>query len=150
MKKNIRGIAFFTLISFVSTQALSPVQGWAASSIPNPEIQIFLPDRLRIPAELGSIENSSFNSGPALIHIQTAHGNYEAQQKIRSLLHYLKKAYGIKTLFVEGSVSKLEPARLAFFPEDRPLTMKIAEDLTRKAYVKGSELFLREEKDKRT
>ena len=132
---------------FVSTQFFSPSQGWSAAPVSPSEVQAFLPDSFHIPEELGAIENASFNAGPTLIHIQTAHGNYEAQQKIRGLLHFLKQTYGIKTLFIEGSVSKLEPERLRFFPDDMPLTMKISDDLTKKAYVKGPELFLLEDKD---
>src|SRR3989338_2650325 len=147
MKKKLRVISFFTLVCFVSTQLFSPAQGWSATPASSPEVQVFLPDAFQIPEDLGRIENAASNSGPALIHIQTAHGNYEAQQKIRELLHYLKRTYGIKTLFIEGSVSKLEPERLRFFSDDMPLTMKIADGLTRNAYVKGPELFLLEEKN---
>jgi|GEM_PF-2896860 len=100
---------------------------------------------LTLPPDLGTVQNLNSGTGPVLIHIQTAHGNYEAQKKIEAILHYLKETYGIKTLFLEGSAFKLQPDLLRFFPDDMPLTMEVADVLTKKALVKGSELFLLQE-----
>ncbi|MBI3313369.1 MAG: hypothetical protein HYZ83_03975 [Candidatus Omnitrophica bacterium] len=80
-----------------------------------------------------------------LVHLQTAHGSYEAQKKIESILHYLKSHYGFKTVFVEGSAFKLEPEMLRFFPGDKKLTRQVVNDLAKKAIVKGAGLFLIDE-----
>lgn len=121
--------------------------GTAAISVPKipTEAQTSSAFQFTLPSDLGTVQNLISGSGPTLIHIQNAHGNYEAQKKIKAILHYLKDTYGIKTLFLEGSASKLDPGLLQFVPGDRQLNSEIAEDLTKKALVKGSELFLLEE-----
>ena len=55
--------------------------------------------QIDIPAELASVED--FYEAPArpnpkmILHIQNAHTNYEAQAKIRDLMAYLNKNYGL-------------------------------------------------------
>ncbi|MDD3294449.1 MAG: hypothetical protein PHG20_07160 [Geobacteraceae bacterium] len=97
-----------------------------------------------IPAELGTVEYSSQGKGPAIFHIQTAHGHYEAQKQIQAILHYLEEADGVKTLLVEGSAFELNPELIRFFPKDRALTMKAADELAKRALLKGPELYLLE------
>jgi len=136
--------AFIALFAFVLTQ-LGPGHLLFAS----PETSTPLPAlfQLHVPSDLASLENYNPGSGPFLIHIETAHGNYEAQKKTQALLHYLHREYGFKTLLLEGSAAPLEPGLLRFFPGDRGLTMKTADRLAQKALVKGPELFLLEEPD---
>ena len=142
MQKQLKSIAAcITLIIFLS-QTLSPLQAFGAQTFSPSEVKTVSPFQLNIPSDLGSIENLSSGPGPTLIHIQTAHGNYEAQKKIQSILELLNKQYGFKWLFLEGSAFKLDPDRLKFFPDEMDLTLKIADDLTREALVKGAELFL--------
>ncbi len=100
---------------------------------------------LQVPSELGIVHSVDRGTGPLIFHIQAAHGNYEAQKKIQSLLHYLKNTYGIKTILVEGSAAKLDPVLLHFFPTDKKLTMEFADSLAKKSLIKGAELFLLEE-----
>lgn len=97
---------------------------------------------LQVPTDLGIVQTAQEGEGPVIFHIQTAHGNYEAQKKIQALLHYLSKTYGIRTVFVEGSASKLDPGLLRFVPGGRRLTLQIADSLAKKSLVKGVELFL--------
>ena len=146
MKSNLRTIAFLTLVIYLTTQAGFAAPALQGSLLPR-EVPAAAPIDFSIPQELGTIESVHQGRGPALIHIQTAHGSYEAQQKIRKLLHYLKNHYGMKTVFVEGAVSKLDPERLRLFPEDMPLTMGVMDEMTQKALVKGPELYLLEEKE---
>ncbi len=96
-----------------------------------------------IPPELGTIQELVTGSSPAIVHIQTAHGHYESQKKIQKILHLLK-GQGFKLLLLEGTSFKLEPHLLRFFPRRKDLSMKVADDLVRKAVMKGSELFLME------
>ncbi len=100
---------------------------------------------LQVPTELGIVQSTHAGMGPLIFHIQTAHGNYQAQKKIQALLHYLKNTYGIKTVFVEGSASKLDPKLLHFVPADAKLTLEIADSFAKKSLIKGVELFLMEE-----
>ena len=119
-----------------------------AFGAPNLEVRIpALGFQLNLPPELGTIQTLVSGSGPTIVHIQTAHGNYEVQKKIQRILHYLKDTYGFKLLLLEGSASKLNPELLKFFPHRMDLNMKMAEELSKEALVKGDELFLLEEPD---
>ena len=98
-------VSLFTLVAFLFTQTGIPASAFAAAVT-----EVKLPPagfQISIPAEIGTVENLKTGTGPTLIHIQTAHGNYEAQKNIEAILEYLKANYGIKTLFVEGGASQL-------------------------------------------
>jgi len=105
-------VAFFTLIAFVFTNCIWSPDLFAAANVAalplSEEVSSSLAKvdtglRFSIPTELGTIEEFNHGRGPALIHIQTAHGHYQAQQQIRKILHHLDDSYGINTLLVEGS-----------------------------------------------
>src|SRR3989338_170257 len=99
---------------------------------------------LEIPKEFGSLEamHLSNQGAPILVHIQSAHGSYEAQKNVQALLSTLTSKYNFKTLFLEGASGGLHPEFFRFFPEDRELNLKIADSLARKAELTGPELFL--------
>ncbi|MFZ5801828.1 MAG: hypothetical protein ACOY3K_01780 [Candidatus Omnitrophota bacterium] len=101
---------------------------------------------LAIPAQLGKLDHLKTAQGPAIVHIQTAHGNFEAQKNIQALLNHLTKTLGIKTVLVEGAVAKLDPKVLEFFPQNKTLNRKANDYLTKKALVHGAELYLLDEK----
>ncbi len=95
-----------------------------------------------LPRELGVIQHQTPKIHETnVFHIQTAHGNYQAQKNIESILNYLNQNKKIDLLLLEGSVSELEPELLQFV-RDKKINAQIADDLTRKAYLKGAELFL--------
>ncbi|MEI7752131.1 MAG: hypothetical protein WCJ71_08590, partial [Candidatus Omnitrophota bacterium] len=142
--------AVFTAVIFILTSLGISPNAFAAAAMPEVSFpyQIAL-DRslgLAIPQKIGRLENFSAGQGdrPAIFHIQTAHGHYQAQLQIRDILHYLDKQYGVRTVLVEGSAFKLEPDLLNFFPKDKKLTLKVNDALTKRAIVKGSELYLLE------
>ncbi len=147
--------ALFTVITFITTSVIwSPDSSAAAQSIrvsaPSaaPEVMLSYKEKLdpgirfSIPQELGDLQYFKPGKGPMVVHLQTAHGHYQAQEQIRALLHHLDKQYGIKTLLVEGSAFKLDPAILDFFPANPKLTQEANDALTRAALVKGPELYL--------
>ena len=135
-----------TLVAFIATQVFLPTPAaMAASEVAPTSFQISAQAEFTVPADLGTVETFNAGNGPTVIHIQTAHGNYDSQKKIQALLHYLKQNYDIKTLFVEGSAFKLRPELFRLFPDDMELTMAIADELTKEALVKGAELFLLED-----
>jgi tRNA G46 methylase TrmB len=138
----LKGTSFFTALAFSFTQLSA--SGYAALPVAS-EVVVTRGFEIQIPEALGSIDAIHAGSGPTVIHVQTAHGNFEAQKSIQALLRHLKSAYGIKTLLLEGSAMELKPEMLRFFPGNSELTMKINEGLTRKALVKGAELFLVED-----
>ncbi len=136
--------ALFTVLIFL-TKELFAGTPFSLPYSPSPEPHTaFSKPALAVPAQFGTIDSFKPGKGPLLIHLQTAHGDYEAQKNIQAILHYLKKNYGIKLILVEGSAFKLEPEILRFFPDQMNLTMKIADALAKKALVKGVELFLLE------
>ncbi|MDA9101404.1 hypothetical protein N9K06_01865, partial [Omnitrophica bacterium] len=145
MKKNYLSlVAKLTLSAFLTTQVIGPVPAQAAVQSLSVGIQSEtprLPFDLNIPAELGTIDQLSSGAGPAIVHIQDAHGNFEAQKNIRAILNYLHHEYGFDLVLLEGAQSKLKPELLRFFPQRMDLTLQIAEALTRDAIVKGPELF---------
>ncbi len=148
MAKTTRFLAaLFTVIIFATTELFAGVP-FSLPHSPSPEpYATFNKPALAIPAQFGTIDSFKTGKGPLLIHLQTAHGDYEAQKNIQAILHYLKENYGIKLILVEGSAFKLEPEILRFFPDQMNLTMKIADALAKKALVKGVELFLLENSD---
>ncbi len=149
-------VAFLTvLVFFVTSLGINPnafamPTGRQSAAIALPLGEVSLPyhaalDRdfaFALPSELGKLEYFKPGKGPMLVHVQTAHGNYEAQQQIRKILHHVANQYGIKTLLLEGSASELSSDFLNFFPKDRKLTEKIADVFTKHALVTGEELYL--------
>ncbi len=136
-------IALMTAVFLTLNQLSAAPHAWASQpaevKIPSPGFQ------LDLPPDLGTIQSLVSGSGRTVIHIQTAHGNYEAQKKIQAILHYLKDTYGFKLLLLEGSAFKLKPELLRLLPDRMDLTKTVMDDLTKQALVKGPELFLMEE-----
>lgn len=137
--------ASLVLFTFSITQFFNPGQAFAAPSHPVSEIALAPGFELQIPSELGSIETVVAGNGPTLFHIQTAHGNYEAQKNIQQILHHLYKQYGVDLLLLEGTAFKLNPEMLRFFPSFPEDNRAVNDELAKKALVKGPELFLLEE-----
>lgn len=142
-KDNLRKFISLVTVTFLVMGQILPFEpgmSWAASvekEAPSAGFQ------LDLPSQLGTIQALNAGSGPTVIHIQTAHGNYDSQKQIQAILHHLKKNYGITTLLIEGSAVELDRSRMSFF-ENADLDMQVAEGLTKKALVKGPELFLME------
>lgn len=77
-----------------------------------------------IPPELGYIietHEPSFPNAPAIIHIQEAHTNYEAQQHLIGILERLIQQWGLKLILVEGGQGDVSLAYLRSYgpPENR-------------------------------
>ncbi|HXV27411.1 MAG TPA: hypothetical protein VD913_00450, partial [bacterium] len=98
-----------------------------------------------LPDSLGRVTefvNNPSSPDRIIIHVQTAHGQYEAQKNIEAILDFLHQNYGIKLLLLEGGSHKLRPELFRFFPQDPELNSKILEALTREAQLTGAEAFL--------
>ncbi len=142
---------FRRLVSLVTTLLIS-FSGTPGFSAPSSSDSVVLSahafssslasEILQIPRQLGRVESFHAGKGKTLIHIQTAHGHYEAQKKIAAILQDLENQYGTTTVFIEGSWGKLYPEILRFFPENPKLTHELNDALTHKAIVKGEELYL--------
>ncbi len=147
--KTVRAsVAVFTAVCLSFTQAAISAPIFSASA----PAEVSLPDSLRldravalkVPSAIATIEKLQPGNGKTIFHIQTAHGHYQAQQNINLLLKDLEKNYGVKTVLVEGSSNPLNPEIINFFPKDHEKTMRVVDLLTRKAILKGSEIYLLE------
>ncbi|GEM_PF-902858 len=98
---------------------------------------------IQIPQELGEIQkmNPSSEGTGVIVHIQDAHGNYEAQQHIQGMIQHLHEKYGMRLLLLEGADEKLNPGLFHFF-KDQKLNVKVADILMKHGEFTGPEMFL--------
>ena len=145
----IRTISLTVLVCFVTTN-----MGWSQPTI---GVQIggiehgsldrkFL--TLKIPEELGTVREIlpakvPRKEAPLILHIQDAHGSYEAQVHIKKIISYLVKHYGFSLILTEGAAQRLEPSLFRIF-KDHALNLRIADELAKEGELTGSELFLLE------
>ncbi|HTL47934.1 MAG TPA: hypothetical protein VL688_07705, partial [Verrucomicrobiae bacterium] len=111
--------------------------------MPKKETPAFL--NIDIPSDLAQVEEI-YEAPPKvdprlIIHIQNAHGNYEAQLKIKKLLKHLYSTYGFRLFFVEGAVERLNPDYLRLFPDNKH-NLDVADQLAREGKLTGAEFFL--------
>jgi len=139
-RSSITGIV--TAVVFAVVQVGTPLPVLAIEKKTPPEVKVPTPFKLNLPPDLGTIQNLNTGTGPTLIHLQDAHGNYEAQKKIEAILNYLKEKYGIKLILLEGSAHRLNPELVRVFPNRVGLSKKVADRLAKDAYAKAVELFL--------
>ena len=78
--------SWITILCFAVTQFAVTPAGYAYA--PSPvisEVNVPTPFALDLPPNLGTIDTLVSGSGPAIIHIQEAHGNYDSQKKIERI-----------------------------------------------------------------
>ncbi|MBI4971096.1 MAG: hypothetical protein HZC17_04570, partial [Candidatus Omnitrophica bacterium] len=133
---------FRKVIAFVLTLTFL-VQSVGLSQIQPLELRAAQSVQIEIPKEFGEIVSSPLASSKSnvIIHIQDAHGSYEAQKNIEKIIRHLSDHYGIKTLFLEGGAGKLAPEQFHFF-DDRKLDLKVADLLMQRGAFTGAENFL--------
>ncbi|MFH1208772.1 MAG: hypothetical protein V1673_04360 [Candidatus Omnitrophota bacterium] len=147
-KKKImtRAVSLLTMGFFLVSQVAFANPGAGIEIAVSRELPSFL--RIDIPSELATLDGlyeAPPRQDPKLIlHIQNAHANYGAQQKIKELLQYLERHYAMKTIFVEGASEDLNPDYLKMFP-DRERNLKLAEFLAKQGELTGAELYLMEQ-----
>ncbi len=99
-----------------------------------------------IPENLGAIPGNPAialsNKTPTVLLIQDAHNQFEAQQNIEKLLHFLSERHGFKTIFLEGAFEGAVSPHLLKFFSDRSLNERIATRLLSEGEIGGGELFL--------
>ncbi|MBI3306673.1 MAG: hypothetical protein HYZ84_02545 [Candidatus Omnitrophica bacterium] len=138
-----RIVGAVTLFSFVVTNSVWGMPQAGIEVLSSRETPGFF--HIEIPDNLASIEEiyeAPAKPDPRLIlHIQNAHGNYEAQSKIKDLLDYLYKTYGFKLIFVEGAAEPLNADYMRLFP-DAERNMQLADYFAQKGELTGAELYL--------
>src|SRR3989338_5442834 len=148
----LRIVAFTVLICFAATNITS-AQPSIGIQITGPERVSLAPEfaNLEIPEELGTVREiiparSAQRKSPVILHIQDAHGSYEAQIHIKKIISHLVKKYGFSLILVEGAAQALKPDLFRFFKE-RSLNLKIADLLAQDGELTGAELYLLEASD---
>lgn len=101
------------------------------------------PFEIKLPSELGTVQGiyEGRENEPLIIHIQDAHGSYDAQKKIRALIEYLNKEYGVNLLLLEGGRGKLNPGIFEFSGE-KDVGLGAADLLMQRGEFSGAEAFL--------
>ncbi|GEM_PF-3964306 len=139
--KLIASTVVFTF--FVTSLGITP-NTFAATGVPTPEVSPLTAGTLAIPAELGQVTDTVMGDprAPAFIHIQSAHGNYQAEKNIEKLLGYIEKNSSVKLMLLEGAANKLQPELFRIFPKHPDFNRKVTDKLMQEGYLTGPESFL--------
>jgi len=131
----------FVVFTFVAT-SIDPV-AFANTSAAG-EVSPFSSKTLSIPVEFGQITDmiTGESSTPTFIHIQSAHGNYQAEKNIEKLLGYIEKNSSVKLMLLEGAANKLHPELFRIFPNQPDFNSKVTDKLMQEGYLTGPESFL--------
>ncbi len=137
-------VALLTLSCFVLTQ----LQGTAFSAgIPEPQSSslpaaVFPDDltSLKVPANIGKLEEVFQGSGPRLvILLQDAHSVPNAQRNIRNLIDFFQQTHGLEAVAVEGARGRLDPQIFRSFP-DRELLKGVFSEYLENGELTGTTL----------
>ena len=113
----------FTLVVIFALSGMNT--GWTQTPANLSPIQHF-----SIPDSLGKTTDSfvplSGRTTPLLIHIEDAHAHFATQSKIREILNYLHRQYGVDAVFIEGASGKINTEYFNIFPDSK-LNVKAAE-----------------------
>lgn len=98
---------------------------------------------LKIPIEYGIkkedfISTNANNSKPAIIYIQDAHCNYEAQKNMVQILDYLVKEHHLKLIMVEGGTGNVGLSFLREFA-DKKSREEVADKYLKQGKISGEE-----------
>ena len=99
---------------------------------------------LAIPAEFGQVTDTVTGNpkAPAFIHIQSAHGNFQAEKNIENLLRFIEKNSSVKLMLLEGATDKLHPELFRLFPKHPDFNRKVTDKLMQEGYLTGPEVFM--------
>lgn len=140
MKKLQKSIGLITSLFFLAQQIAVVPSAYAEIPVSAAAVKI------EIPSDMGSVEQNILTSAdaPLVVHIQDAHGNYDAQKSIQKILNSLSSSGRIDALMLEGAKGELQPQVLNLFPDRPELNLQIADGLARKSQLGGAEIFLLE------
>lgn len=129
-------VCLFLLFNFL----ISPAQ--AADFVASLSNPLNLAEPIPLPAEHVRLEKFIPGSRGFFLHLQTAHGDVEAQHHLEQTLRFLEKKYSIQLLLVEGSAVPLRSEFLQMIPEQPEDNREILNQLAHHGLVKAPELFL--------
>ncbi|MBI4711074.1 MAG: hypothetical protein HY767_01215 [Candidatus Omnitrophica bacterium] len=146
-------IASTVVFTFIVTSLGITPETFAATGVPTltpqglggqAEVSSLTSGTLAIPAELGQVTDTVMGDpkAPAFIHIQSAHGNYQAEKNIEKLLGHIEKNSSVKLMLLEGAANKLQPELFRLFPKHPDFNRKVTDKLMQEGYLTGPERFL--------
>jgi len=146
----MKSIAFTVVLTFFTTSLGISPHGFAATGVPMPKVSSLAAGTFAIPAELGQVTDKAMGdpTAPAFIHIQSAHGNYQAEKNIEKLLTYIEKNSTVQLMLLEGAANKLQPELFRLFPQHPDFNHKVTDKLMQEGYLTGPESFLIESANK--
>lgn len=127
-RKLKKTIPFFLLLSFIYVNPVFP-----STPLKN----------LQIPSQFGTIKEvfeapQAGRPGPAIIQIQDAHCNYEAQKNLAQILDYLAREKKLRLIMVEGGSGDVSLSFLRDFA-DKKAREEVAEKYLRDGKISGEE-----------
>ncbi len=94
-----------------------------------------------LPPHLGSVKFSGKGSSDRIvIHIQDAHADYYAQQKISGIIDYLNKEYGIRMVNLEGGTGDYDLAIFTSISGDA-IRREVADYFVKTGEINGAEFY---------
>ena len=144
----LKTISIFTLISFLSTQAVASVPATDSAQDSNTakdkessfSIAQTLGSTIVVPHEFGKIEESfQGNTEKTILFIQDAHDSLEAQENIAKLIDQVVKNNGIETVFEEGYEGPVPTDKFFGFIQDPKIKQKVSYFLLDKLRLGGAE-----------
>ncbi|MFA6601227.1 MAG: hypothetical protein WCU74_09505, partial [Candidatus Omnitrophota bacterium] len=99
---------------------------------------------LKLPEDLGSVEEmflpeGSANADKAILLIQSAHANIDAETNTRLLVDYFSEKYQLSLVLLEGGAGDLDSLLFRSFP-DKELKGKILEEYLAAGDLTGGEI----------
>lgn len=98
--------------------------------------------QFNIPPDLGAISDQwhSATSDRLVIHIQDAHCEFSAQQKISEIIGYIRMAHGASIVNIEGGCGIYDLTGFDSLPEDR-MRSQAADSLMKEGLLNGAEHY---------
>ncbi|MGB3057210.1 MAG: hypothetical protein WBC16_03545, partial [Candidatus Omnitrophota bacterium] len=112
------------------------------------EAAVFNPETFALPTQMGTVKDSwKGKTDKAVIHIQDAHCNYDAQKQISNIIEYLSGVYGVDTVNLEGGSGEYD---LAVFTNilNKHVRQEVVDSFVHDGLVNGAEYFAATNPDK--
>ncbi|MFH1305236.1 MAG: hypothetical protein ABIH74_02395 [Candidatus Omnitrophota bacterium] len=148
IKRRKQAAAVLCLVAFVSVfvlgDARAVVSAQTAAGYPADAPARFSHldvETFTLPPHLGSVKFSGKgSSGRIVIHIQDAHADYYAQQKISGIIDYLNKEYGIRMVNLEGGTGDYDLAIFTSISGDA-IRREVADYFVKTGEINGAEFY---------
>ncbi len=145
-KRVMSCIALFTFVfSFVCQDAWSAIDKgpfpYQSQQNERRQFATLDVDTFSIPPHLGEVKDAfKSTSKKVIIHLQDAHCNYFAQEKISGLIEYLNKEYGVEMINLEGGCGNYD---LTLFTSilNKDIRREVSNHFVRTGDINGAEFY---------